>query len=52
MKWYSFMAPVWPKDLCKAYSEYLVRICGTTTAENVLLKLMTFLCRMPMVSMK
>ena len=36
----------------EACRKYFMRICGTTNAENVLLKPITFLCRMPVASIK
>ena len=42
------MVPMWPNESCEVCSNYLMRICGTTMDENVLLKSMTFLCRMLM----
>ena len=33
-------------------SKYLMSICGMTTDEKVLLKSMTFLCKMPMTSVR
>ena len=35
---YNFMAPACPSKLDDACNKYFMRICGTTTAENTLLK--------------
>ena len=41
-----------PNESCEACNKSLIRICCMTIAEKVLLKLITFLCKLPMASMK
>ena len=36
------MAPTCPNESCEACSKYLIRICGMTMVENVLLKQIIF----------
>ena len=46
------VAPIWPRELCEVCSKYLMSMFGITTDENVLLKSITFLGKMPKASVK
>ena len=46
------MAPTWTNKSCNVCNRYLMSTFGTTTHGNVLLNSMTFLCKIPIDSVK